>query len=122
MKAKVWEWDAERHEPTLTELDLTKTVLKQAKVEVMCGLPHNSIHIPSQGWKCRYARGYVKHRESGLIIRSHDCHWCNGYLAVPAFTPVEERRCDNCGGPLVPTGESAGAPDLLMLADFPEED
>jgi hypothetical protein len=92
--------------------------MKNAYVEVRCGTPHSSIYIPNRGWKCRYARGFVIHQESGLLIKKHDCHWCNGYWLLPALTPKDKRICSNCGGPAVPTGEPSCWPDLFIVEDF----
>jgi hypothetical protein len=66
--------------------DLTKRMQKEALVEVQCGLDHASIYIPGKGWKCRYARGMVTHKESGLIIVTHNCHECGGFWLMPALT------------------------------------
>jgi hypothetical protein len=105
----------------LPDIELfTKKLQKVAWVEVVCGVDHASIYVPSQGWVCRYSRGMVTHVASGLIIRAHSCHLCNGYWLLSATTPPEKQLCDNCGGPAQPTGEPSCWPDLLVVNDFVE--
>lgn len=97
---------------------LTERMQKTALVEVMCGMDHNSICIPGQGWKCRYARGYVGIGDTGLRSKSHECHLCGCFWALPALAPPEKQICDNCGGPAVATGQTSCFPNLLMVDNF----
>jgi len=97
---------------------LTERMQTLAYVEVECGVDHSSIWIPGHGNACRYARGYVEFKKSGIRVRGHDCHWCNGFWLMKATTPKEQQICDNCHGPARTTGQESCWPDLLMVDDF----
>lgn len=101
---------------------VTKTMQKVAWVEVVCGVDHSSIYVPGVGWTCRYARGFVSYKDTGIIVYKHDCHRCNGFWLMKANTPPEKRRCTNCHGPAIPSGQPSCWPDLVVLKNFLDSD
>lgn len=97
---------------------IRNSLIKNALVEVRCGVDHSSIWIPGVGNRCRYARGFVEYKKIGIRIQSHQCHLCSGYWLMKANTPQEEQLCSNCKGPVIVMKEQSCWPNMVVLDGF----